>query len=156
VKLCLAPRKDSREYSENPEWTEGETNVFAYAVLPSLSCLVALAPFLPSSEATFSASPFSMACSRRSSFLFHSLVCGAEGRGRVSEQHWPRPCWPKGPQNSGSIPRSNQNLSHIDNFKNTFSFTMRIPNKAGFPKENINSSVKHWWSADLDKVTPFN
>lgn len=51
---------------------------------------MALAPFLPSSEATFSASPFSTACRSRSSFLFHSLVCGAKGRHRVSgHRQWP-------------------------------------------------------------------
>ena len=50
---------------------------------------MALAPFLPSSEATFSASPFSTACSSRSSFLFHSLVCGAKRTRRASK--WQQP-----------------------------------------------------------------
>lgn len=76
----------------------------AYAVLPSLSCLVALAPFLPSREATFSASPFSTACSSRSSFLFHSLVWGAKERHRASEQEWPRSCWPAGLRSLRSPP----------------------------------------------------
>lgn len=97
----------SREHSENPEPLQVETNFLAYAVLPSLSCLVALAPFLPSREATFSASPFSTACSSRSSFLFHSLVCGAKGRHRTSEQQWPQPYWPAGPPSSRHW---NQNL----------------------------------------------
>lgn len=45
-----------------------------YADLHSLSSFTGLAPFLARRDATFSASPCSTAASRRSSFLFHSLV----------------------------------------------------------------------------------
>ena len=75
-----------------------------YAVLPSLSCLVALAPFLPSSEATFSASPFSTACSSRSSFLFHSLVCGAKRTCRASKREHPWLSCRQDPEPPGSPP----------------------------------------------------
>lgn len=56
-----------------------------HADFPSLSSFTALAPFLDSSEATFSASPCSTAASRRSSFLFHSLTFDRRERGRTSD-----------------------------------------------------------------------